>query len=45
VLHVPQLFYFVGFATIMGWPVLAMGPGGVLGLAREVRFRMIGSPA
>ncbi len=41
--HVPQLYYFVGFATIMGWPVLISGGGGVLVLSRGVWFRMFGN--
>ena len=41
--HVPQLYYFVGFATAFGWPALVSGKGGVLGLAHEVRARMFGS--
>ncbi|RPD58361.1 glucosyltransferase [Lentinus tigrinus ALCF2SS1-6] len=43
VFHVPQLYYFVGFATSFGWPALVSGKGGVLGLAHEVRARMFGS--
>jgi alpha-1,2-glucosyltransferase len=42
-LHIPQLFYFFGFATIMGWPVLVTGPGGPIRLAKEVRLRMFGT--
>ncbi|KAI0344140.1 glucosyltransferase [Trametopsis cervina] len=41
--HIPQLYYFVGFATIMGWPVLIAGEGGVLSLARGVWHKMSGS--
>lgn len=42
-LHVPQLYYFVAFAAMMGWPVLVAGPGGLPGLLADVRRRMIGS--
>ncbi|EGO27531.1 glycosyltransferase family 59 protein [Serpula lacrymans var. lacrymans S7.9] len=30
--HVPQLYYFIGFSTMMAWPVLLSGPGGIRGL-------------
>ncbi|THH12141.1 hypothetical protein EW145_g160 [Phellinidium pouzarii] len=42
-LHVPQLYYFIGFATVFGWPVLASVPGGPLGLLGDVKNRMFGS--
>ncbi|KAI0757334.1 glucosyltransferase [Daedaleopsis nitida] len=42
-LHVPQLYYFVGFATAFGWPALLTGKGGVLSLVQDVRARMLGS--
>lgn len=42
-LHVPQLFYFVAFATVFGWPVLLTGPSGVRGLVQQVRNSMLGS--
>lgn len=41
--HVPQLYYFVGFATLMGWPILASVPGGLQTLVRGVYWRMFGS--
>ena len=41
--HIPQLYYFVGFATILGWPALISGKGGPKALAREVQRRMFGS--
>ncbi|OCH88591.1 glucosyltransferase [Obba rivulosa] len=41
--HVPQLYYFVGFATILGWPALISAEGGIKGLLREVWARMFGS--
>ncbi|KLO20504.1 glucosyltransferase [Schizopora paradoxa] len=43
-LHVPQVYYFVGFATLFGWPALISGPGAVA-LAKGVRSRMFGSPS
>lgn len=42
VFHVPQLYYFVGFASLLGWPVLVSGKGGISGLAREILQRMFG---
>ncbi|KAI0768618.1 glucosyltransferase [Trametes elegans] len=41
--HVPQLYYFVGFATAFGWPALASGKGGIPALVRDVYARMFGS--
>ncbi|PIL30951.1 hypothetical protein GSI_07120 [Ganoderma sinense ZZ0214-1] len=41
--HVPQLYYFVGFATAFGWPALLSGKGGVGSLAHDVFTRMFGS--
>ncbi|KAH7883874.1 glucosyltransferase [Phlebopus sp. FC_14] len=42
-LHVPQLYYFIAFATIFGWPAVVSGHGGVLGVTKEVVSRMFGS--
>ncbi|CCM00335.1 uncharacterized protein FIBRA_02365 [Fibroporia radiculosa] len=42
-LHVPQLYYFTGFATIFGWPALITGKGGLRGLARDIWGRMFGN--
>ncbi|CAK5280061.1 unnamed protein product [Mycena citricolor] len=42
-LHVPQLYYFVAFATAFGWPVLISGQGGPSGLVFAVKNRMFGS--
>ncbi|KAJ6626877.1 glucosyltransferase [Mycena sp. CBHHK59/15] len=42
-LHIPQVYYFVAFSAAFGWPVLISGDGGVIGLIREVRYRMFGS--
>ncbi|KAI3615441.1 glycosyltransferase family 59 protein [Moniliophthora roreri] len=42
-LHIPQLYYFAAFSTAFGWPVLISGPGGAVGLAKEVYKRMFGS--
>ena len=41
--HVPQLYYFVGFATAFGWPALLSGRGGVSALLRGIAARMFGS--
>lgn len=41
--HVPQMYYFFAFATAFGWPVLASGHGGILGLAQGVGSRMFGT--
>lgn len=41
--HIPQLYYFVGFVTMLGWPALISGKGGPKALAREVQRRMFGS--
>ena len=43
VLHVPQVYYFVAFATAFAWPALASYHGGPLVLVRDVRQRMFGS--
>ncbi|KAH9949435.1 glucosyltransferase [Amylocystis lapponica] len=37
--HVPQLYYFIGFATMFGWPALLSGEGGLRGLVRSVWSR------
>lgn len=42
-LHVPQLYYFIAFSTILGWPVLVSNPGGLWKLLGEVKQRMFGS--
>jgi alpha-1,2-glucosyltransferase len=41
--HIPQVYYFVAFSTILGWPVLISGKDGVPGLLHEVYMRMFGS--
>ncbi|KAI0052897.1 glycosyltransferase family 59 protein [Auriscalpium vulgare] len=38
--HVPQLFYFIAFASMLGWPVMLTAEGGVSSLLRAVRERM-----
>lgn len=43
-LHIPQLYYFIAAATFFGWPALASGSGGALGLMLSVKRRMFGSP-
>ncbi|KIJ22240.1 glycosyltransferase family 59 protein [Paxillus involutus ATCC 200175] len=40
VLHVPQLYYFTAFATLMGWPAVVFGHGGLFKLGKEVAHRM-----
>ncbi|KAK7028993.1 glucosyltransferase [Paramarasmius palmivorus] len=42
-LHIPQLYYFAAFSTAFGWPVLISGPGGAVGLGKEVYKRMFGT--
>lgn len=42
-IHVPQLYYFVGFTTLFGWPVLISGPLGIVGLAKGVSRCMFGT--
>jgi alpha-1,2-glucosyltransferase len=42
-LHIPQFYYFVGFTTILGWPVLLSAPGGFVNLLRGASKRMFGS--
>ncbi|KAI0257323.1 glucosyltransferase [Lactifluus subvellereus] len=42
-LHIPQLYYFIAFATIVGWPALVSGDGGWKMLVREVQNRILGS--
>ncbi|KAG2350705.1 glycosyltransferase family 59 protein [Suillus weaverae] len=41
--HIPQLYYFIAFATIFGWPAVLCGEGGPLKIATEVISRMFGS--
>ncbi|CAE6448196.1 unnamed protein product [Rhizoctonia solani] len=41
-LHVPQLYYFVAFASLFGLPVLISTEAGIMSLIREVTQRMIG---
>jgi len=43
-IHVPQVYYFIAFSTIMGWPALVSGKGGVLRLLHDVYSRMFGTP-
>lgn len=42
-MHVPQVFYFVGFSSLLGWPVLVSGKEGPSGLVKEIWKRMFGS--
>ncbi|KAH9891022.1 glucosyltransferase [Cubamyces lactineus] len=41
--HVPQLYYFVGFATAFGWPALLSSPSGVRALLQGITTRMFGN--
>lgn len=41
--HAPQLYYFIAFATIIGWPAVLCGEGGPLKIATDVISRMFGS--
>lgn len=41
-LHVPQIYYFIAFASLFGLPVLASTEMGVVRLAGEVMRRMFG---
>jgi len=43
VMHVPQLYYFIAFATLLGWPAVALNHDGPTKLAAEVLKRMIGT--
>ncbi|KAG2156533.1 glycosyltransferase family 59 protein [Suillus bovinus] len=38
--HVPQLYYFIAFATIIGWPVVICGEGGPLKIVTDVSSRI-----
>ena len=41
--HIPQVYYFIGFSTAFGWPVLLSAHGGLRSLARDVQHRMFGT--
>ncbi|SRR5712671_1532010 len=41
--HLPQLYYFIAFATIMGWPALISGDRGWKMLANDVQDRICGN--
>ncbi|KZT06292.1 glycosyltransferase family 59 protein [Laetiporus sulphureus 93-53] len=41
--HIPQVYYFVAFSTIIGWPALLLGQDGARALVQEVWTRMFGS--
>ncbi|KAF8649765.1 hypothetical protein AX16_005532 [Volvariella volvacea WC 439] len=43
VLHIPQLYYFVAFATAFGWPALISGSDSPRKLVDDVWNRMFGS--
>jgi hypothetical protein len=42
-LHPPQMYYFVAFATIMGWPALISGDSGLKMLVNDVQDRIFGN--
>ena len=41
--HIPQVYYFIGFSTAFGWPVLLSANGGPRSLVRDVQYRMLGT--
>ena len=41
--HVPQLYYFVAFATAFGWPALVGDPKRFGSFLRELHYRIIGT--
>lgn len=41
-LHPPQMYYFIAFATIMGWPALVSGDRG-LEMLNDVQDRIFGN--
>ena len=41
--HIPQMYYFIAFATMMGWPALVSGKGGLIKLLKEIQARMFGT--
>jgi alpha-1,2-glucosyltransferase len=41
--HLPQLYYFIAFTTIMGWPALVNGDSGWKALANDVQYRIFGN--
>ncbi|GJJ09535.1 hypothetical protein Clacol_003758 [Clathrus columnatus] len=43
VFHIPQLYYFISAATFFGWPLFLGFEGGLIGLARVIKYRMIGT--
>ena len=43
VIHVPQVYYFIAFSTIMGWPALISGKQGLGPLMHGIVARMWGS--
>ena len=42
-LHIPQIFYFIGFCTVFGFPILVSGPGGPIRLVKTVLSLIAGS--
>ncbi|EIM92928.1 glucosyltransferase [Stereum hirsutum FP-91666 SS1] len=43
--HIPQLYYFVAFSTMLGWPVLISTHGGPRLLMRKVYNKMFKTPS
>jgi len=41
--HVPQIYYFVAFSTVMGWPALVSGGDGLGPLVHGIAARMCGT--
>ena len=41
--HIPQIYYFIAFSTVMGWPALISGEGGPGVLMHGITARMWGS--
>lgn len=41
--HVPQLYYFVAFATAFGWPALVGDPKRFGIFLRELHYRIMGT--
>lgn len=42
-IHIPQIYYFIAFSTIMGWPALISGKEGLGPLIHGIVARMWGS--
>ena len=42
-LHIPQLYYFVAFSSLLGWPIVISREGGTPRLVQDVWSRMFGN--